>query len=31
MPHWTNRPQMMKSGGSVSKETLIDIAKRLQE
>ena len=31
MPNWKNRSMMMKSGGSVNKETLIDIAKRLQE
>jgi hypothetical protein len=31
MPNWKNRPMMMKSGGSVNKETLIDLAKRLQE
>lgn len=31
MSNWKNRPMMMKSGGSVNKETLIDLAKRLQE
>lgn len=31
MPNWKNRPMMMKSGGSVNQERLIDLAKRLQE